>query len=129
MSAKSRSSSRTSRSARPPYGHSTSLLLDHGHRRVERTADVIRLGIDREFEVEERLRAAEQASMRRRRQPSDDAEHQPRDGSRAPGAGEDAGLGVLELCVVEGAPSSETVKPTTALAPAAATRPNGLPPT
>jgi len=35
-------------------------VLDHGHRRVERAADVVRLGIDRELEVEERLCAAEQ---------------------------------------------------------------------
>jgi hypothetical protein len=35
-------------------------VLDHGHRRVERTADVVRLGIDHELEVEERVCAAEQ---------------------------------------------------------------------
>src|SRR3954468_19763767 len=103
MSAKSRSSSRTSRSARPPYGHSTSLSLDHGHARVERAADVVRLGIDREFEVEERLRAAEHGRYAARcDKQSDDAEPQPRDGSRAHGGGEDAGLGLLELCAVEG---------------------------
>jgi hypothetical protein len=35
-------------------------VLDHGHRRVERVAHVVRLWIDREFEVDERLCAAEQ---------------------------------------------------------------------
>ena len=33
-------------------------VLDHGHRRVERAADVVRLGVDGELEVEQRLRAA-----------------------------------------------------------------------
>src|SRR5215218_10045338 len=77
-------------------------VLDYGHRRVERTADVVRLGIHRELEVEKRLGAAEQGSNTAPlRQQSDGAEHQPRDGSRADGGGEDAGLGLLELCAIE----------------------------
>ena len=64
---------------------------------------MVRLGIDRELEVEERLCAAEQGgNTAPLRQQSDGAEHQPRDGSCADGGGEDAGLGLLELCAVEG---------------------------
>jgi hypothetical protein len=51
-------------------------VLDHGHRRVERAADVVRLGIDGELEVDERLCAAEQGrDTAPLRQQSDGAEH------------------------------------------------------
>ena len=77
-------------------------VLDHGHRRVERATYVVRLGVDRKFEIEKRLGAAEQGrDTAPLRQQSDGAEHQPGEGGRAHGGGEDARLGLLELCAAE----------------------------
>ena len=82
-------------------------VVDHGHRRVERPADVVRLGIDREFEVEERLCAGHGTVA-------------------APtAAARDAALGSSSCPPSKAsvATSSETVKPTPALAPAPPTAP------
>jgi hypothetical protein len=89
---------------RPPAVRALEVaVLDHGYRRVVRSADVVRLGVDRELKVEERLCAAEQrGSATPGRQQADDAEHQPRHGRRADGGGEDPRLGLLELCAAEG---------------------------
>ena len=77
-------------------------VLDDRHRRVERPADVVALGIDVDAEVDERLRGTEQrADPQAPRQQRRRAEEQPGEQRRAERGAEDAELRLLELRPVE----------------------------
>ena len=77
-------------------------VLDEGHRRVARAADVVALRIDVDVQVGQRLGAAEQGTdAQAPRQQRGRAEEQPGEDRRAERGAEDPELRLLELRAVE----------------------------